>query len=78
MSNHEEIVSPLIEAGESREHVAAALVMSGVLLALAADPEIRAMAEANDAERFVEGCKNPAFEMKFAKALLGIRDLATS
>lgn len=76
MSATEAAVREMIESGAPRIHVAAELTIAGVLHLLAADPELRAMAEANDAEHFAEGCKSPAFEMKVAAALVAIRAAA--
>lgn len=74
----ETAVRDLIESGASREHVAAQLVMAGVIVMLANDPEIAAMAAANDLEHFEDGCKNPAFRAKFAAALVTIRDIVAA
>ncbi|UYL87122.1 hypothetical protein QEH40_gp01 [Microbacterium phage OscarSo] len=75
-SHTEAAVAELIESGMPREHVAASLVIAGVLHLLAADPELAAMAEANDLEHFLEGCKSPAFDAKLGAALLEIRAAA--
>lgn len=76
MSATETAVREMIESGVPRIHVAAELTIAGVLHLLAADPELRAMAEANDAEHFIEGCKSPAFDAKLVAALATIRELA--
>lgn len=78
MSATAETISALIAAGTPREHVAAELVVAALILKLAADPELAAMAEANDAERFAEGCATPAFRQKMGAALGELRDLATA
>lgn len=76
-SHTETVVTELIESGMPRAHVAASLVIAGVLHLLAADPELAAMAEANDFEHFAEGCKSPAFDAKLGAALGKIRGLAS-
>lgn len=70
-------VRDLLADGASRETVAASLTLAGVVVLLAQDPALVAMAEANDAERFAEGCRTPAFGQKVGAALLAIRDAAT-
>lgn len=40
-----------------------------LLVGLKADPELAALAEVNDAEHFIEGCRGPAFERKLATVL---------
>lgn len=58
------------------ENRTAGTVMAGVVIFLAQHPELRAMAAENDAEHFVEGCRNPEFMRKFAQALATIRTAA--
>ena len=53
-------------------------LVAGLVVMLAQDPELRTMAEANDADRFVEGCRTPAFEHKVAAALVGFREAVAS
>lgn len=55
-----------------------AALVAGVVVLLAHDPELRAMADANDAERFAEGCRNPAFDRKVAGALVAFREAVSS
>ncbi len=57
---------------------AVVLTLAGVVWLLAQDPELRAMAEANDLEHFMLGCRTPAFDQKLALALLTVRDAATN
>lgn len=59
-------------------HEAVTLTLAGVVWLLAQDPELRAMAEANDLEHFTLGCRTPAFDQKLALALLAVRDAATN
>lgn len=62
-----------------REQQTAGTVLTGVMLLLAADPQVRAMFEANDRERFIEGCQtDPSFAQKFGRALLTIREMAAA
>ena len=62
-----------------RERQTAGTVLTGVMLLLAADPQVRAMFEANDRERFIEGCQtDPSFAQKFGCALLTIREMAVA
>lgn len=49
-------------------------LIGGLILALASDPGIRAMAEANDAEHFIEGCKGPQWDTAVTHAALAVRD----
>lgn len=52
----------------------AVLTLVGLVWLLAQDPELRAMAQANDLEHFTLGCRTPAFDQKLALALLAVRD----
>ena len=78
MSATAEAISALIAAGVPRERVAAELVVAALIVKLAADPELVAMADTNDAERFAEGCATPAFRQKMGAALVELRDLAAA
>lgn len=53
---------------------AVTLTLAGVVWLLAQDPELHAMAEANDLEHFMLGCGTPVFDQKLALALLTVRD----
>ena len=57
---------------------AVVLTLAGVVWLLAQDPELRAMADANDIEHFTLGCRTPAFDKKVARALVTVRDAATN
>lgn len=51
-------------------------VVCGVVLFAASDSRIRAMAEENDEQRFIEGCKAPWFEQLVGQGLIAVRDAA--
>jgi hypothetical protein len=55
-----------------------AAVIADILVRLSEDPELRAMAELNDAEHFEVGCSSPAFARKVARAALAVRDEGVS
>ncbi len=59
-------------------HEAVTLTLAGVVWLLTQDPEVRAMAEANDIEHFTLGCRTPAFDQKVARALVTVRDATTN
>ncbi|RLK47660.1 hypothetical protein [Microbacterium telephonicum] len=65
-------------ASDARMQEAVHLTLAGVVWLLAQDPEVRAMAEANDLEHFTLGCRTPAFDQKVARALVTVRDAATN
>lgn len=48
-------------------------VVGGVILYAASDPRIRAMAAENDEARFIEGCRQPWFDLLVGQALLAVR-----
>lgn len=62
--------------GVTRPELVLGATLSGVLLLLAQDPELRDMFEQNDREHFMEGCKSPAFVAKFGQALGTVREMA--
>ena len=62
--------------GVTRDELAMGVTLAGVLMLMAQDETIRAMFEANDRERFLEGCKSPEFAAKFGQALLAVREVA--
>lgn len=62
--------------GTTPAQAAAATVMASVIALMAQDPQIKAMAETNDKERFIEGCQNsPQFRAKFTRAILAVQEL---
>jgi len=52
-------------------------VIGGLILYAASDPRIRSMADENDEEHFVEGCRQPWFDQLVGQGLIAIRE-ATS
>lgn len=48
-------------------------VIGGVVLYAASDPRVIAMAEENDEQHFIEGCKAPWFDQLVGQALLAVR-----
>lgn len=59
----------------TRDELAAATVLAGVVYLLGNDPQIRAMLDNNDRDRFIEGCRSdPQFAVKFGRALLTIKE----
>lgn len=52
----------------------AVLTLAGLVWLLGQDPDLQAMAEANDIEHFIEGCKGPMFEQKLGQACLTFRE----
>lgn len=48
-------------------------VIGGTILYAASDPRIISMAEENDEQHFVEGCKAPWFEQLVGQALMAVR-----
>lgn len=52
-------------------------VIGGVILYAASDPRIRAMADENNEEHFIEGCSAPWFDQLVGQALIAVRE-ATS
>lgn len=51
-------------------------VIGGAVLYVASDPRIKAMADENDEEHFIEGCRQPWFEQLVGQALLAVREVA--
>ena len=47
-------------------------VVGGVILFAASDPRIQAMADENDEQYFIEGCKAPWFEQIVGQALIAV------
>ena len=63
----------------NRDDMMLGTVLAGVILHMGADPHIRAMLEANDRDRFIEGCQaDVTFPAKFADALMAVREAATA
>jgi len=50
-------------------------VLGGVILYAASDPRIQAMAEENDEQHFIEGCKAPWFDQLVGQALVAVREV---
>ena len=50
------------------------LTLAGLVHLLMQDPDLQAMAQVNDLEHFVEGCKGPAFEQKLGLACLTFKE----
>jgi len=80
MTNTQTSTATLTEWAEqndvSRDELVLGVTLAGVLTLMAQDETIRAMFEANDRERFLEGCKSPEFTAKFGQALLTVREAA--
>lgn len=77
MNNTTEVITLIMER-TGASPIAAVHFAALVLAGLNADPEIQEMAEANDMERFVEGCNSPAFQHKFGTVLSEIREVVAA
>ena len=49
--------------------------IGGAILYCASDPRIQAMVEANDLDRFVEGCRAPWFDQLVGDGLVAVREV---
>ena len=68
----------LVREEISRADLTLATVLAGVIWHMGQDPALRAMAEANTLERFVEGCRSDVtFPHKLVHALMAVREAAT-
>lgn len=63
--------------GINRDDMMLGTVLAAVLMHMGADPAIRAMFDANDRDRFIEGCRSDVtFDAKLCDALMAIREVA--
>lgn len=49
-------------------------VLGGLVLYCSSDPRIRDMAAENDEERFIEGCRQPWFDLLVGQGLMALRE----
>lgn len=67
------------EHGATTDDIVLGAVLAGVLMRLGLDPQIKAMFEANDRDRFIEGLTNDVtFPAKLCDALMWVRAAVTN
>ena len=75
MTNVESLRRALAEEGVTTPAAQeAVLTLVGLVWLLGQDPDLQAMAEANDLDHFIEGCRSPMFEQKLGQACLTFRE----